>query len=235
MSGGSGAPNRRVERTLDVGSAGSVSALSVAPSDPRAHLVLGHGAGAGMHHPFMEAMAERLANRNVATLRYQFPYMERGQTRPDPPSVATRAVRAAVAEAAQILPGTPLYAGGKSFGGRMTSTAASLTALPEVMGLVFLGFPLHPAGRPGTDRAVHLDHVDLPLLFLQGTRDALCDLEHLGQVLKRLGRRATLHLWDGADHSFHVLKRSGRTDEQVLDELADAIAEWCVTTAGSRR
>jgi len=237
MTQGSGSRTaaRRIERTIDVGASGTVSALGVAPAEPRAQLVLGHGAGAGMRHPFMEAIADRLAARDVATLRYQFPYMERGQSRTDPPSVATATVRAATAEAAQLFPGVPLFAGGKSFGGRMTSTAASLSALPDVRGLVFVGFPLHPAGRPGTDRAVHLDHVDVPMLFLQGTRDALCDLEHLGRVLKRLGKRATLHLWDGADHSFHVLKRSGRTDEQVLDELADAITGWCVTGAGSRR
>jgi len=237
MTQGSGSRTalRRIERTIDVGASGTVSALGVAPAEPRAQLVLGHGAGAGMRHPFMEAIADRLAARDVATLRYQFPYMERGQSRTDPPSVATATVRAATAEAAQLFPGVPLFAGGKSFGGRMTSTAASLSALPDVRGLVFVGFPLHPAGRPGTDRAVHLDHVDVPMLFLQGTRDALCDLEHLGRVLKRLGKRATLHLWDGADHSFHVLKRSGRTDEQVLDELADAITGWCVTGAGLRR
>ena len=235
MSPGPQALHRRVERTIEVGAAGSVSAISLAPPGPRAQLVLGHGAGAGMHHPFMEAVAERLASRDLATLRYQFPYMERGQSRTDPPSVATATVRAAAAEAALLFPGTPLFAGGKSFGGRMTSTAAALSPLPEVQGLVFLGFPLHPAGRPGTERAVHLDHVQVPMLFLQGTRDTLCDLEYLGQVLKRLGRRATLHLWDGADHSFHVPKRSGRTDEQVLDELADAIAAWCLTGDGSRR
>lgn len=225
---------RRAERTIEVGAAGSVSALSLVPAEPKAQLVLGHGAGAGMHHPFMEAIAERLASRDVATLRYQFPYMERGESRTDPPSVATATVRAAAAEAGQILPGAPLFAGGKSFGGRMTSTAASLSPLPEVQGLVFLGFPLHPAGRPGTERAVHLDHVEVPMLFLQGSRDTLCDLEYLGRVLKRLGRRATLHLWDGADHSFHVLKRSGRTDEQVLDELADAIAAWCINAGTGR-
>jgi predicted alpha/beta-hydrolase family hydrolase len=225
----------RADRALDVGASGSVSALSVAPAKPRAQLVLGHGAGAGMRHPFMEAIAERLASRDLATLRYQFPYMERGQSRTDPPSVATATVRAATSEAAQLFPGTPLFAGGKSFGGRMTSTAAALSPLAEVQGLIFLGFPLHPAGRPGIERAAHLDHVNVPMLFLQGTRDTLCDLEYLGKVLKRLGRKATLHLWDGADHSFHVLKRSGRSDDQVLDELADAIAAWCLTGDGSGR
>jgi predicted alpha/beta-hydrolase family hydrolase len=219
---------------MEVGSAGIVSTLRLIPSAPNAHLVLGHGAGAGMRHVFMEAIAERLASRQVATWRYQFPYVERGDARPDPPSVATATVRAAVLEAARRLPGVPLFAGGKSFGGRMASTAASLTPLPEVQGLVFLGFPLHPAGRSSIDRAAHLDHVTVPMLFLQGTRDALCDLELLGRVLKRLGRRASLHLWDGADHSFHVLKRSGRTDAQVLDELADAIAGWCGVPSASR-
>ena len=226
---------RRTDRVLDLGALGTVSARSLEPQDPRAHLVLGHGAGAGMTHPFLESIAVRLASRAVATFRYQFPYMERGQRRTDPPSVATATVRAAVEEAARVLLGVPLFAGGKSFGARMTSTAASLAPLPEVQGLVFLGFPLHPAGRPGTERAVHLDHVQVPMLFLEGTRDTLCDLELLGHVLRRLGRRATLHLWDGADHSFHVLKRSGKTDEQVLDELADAIAAWCGTCVASDR
>ncbi|TMQ69690.1 MAG: alpha/beta hydrolase [Candidatus Eisenbacteria bacterium] len=198
---------RRTDRVLDLGALGTVSARSLEPQDPRAHLVLGHGAGAGMTHPFLESIAVRLASRAVATFRYQFPYMERGQRRTDPPSVATAT----------------------------TSTAASLAPLPEVQGLVFLGFPLHPAGRPGTERAVHLDHVQVPMLFLEGTRDTLCDLELLGHVLRRLGRRATLHLWDGADHSFHVVKRSGKTDEQVLDELADAIAAWCGTCVASDR
>jgi predicted alpha/beta-hydrolase family hydrolase len=225
----------RAEGTLDVGRAGVVSTLALVPSAPAAHLVLGHGAGAGMRHPFLDALAGRLGARQVATLRYQFPYVERGDARPDPPSVAVATVRAAVLEAGRRLPGVPLFAGGKSFGGRMTSTAASLAPLPEVQGLVFVGFPLHPAGRPSIDRAAHLDHFDLPLLFLQGTRDALCDLELLGQVLRRLGRRASLHLWDGADHSFHVSKRSGRTDDQVLDELAEAIAGWCRAPSESRR
>ena len=182
----------------------------------------------------MEARAKRLASRGVGTLRYQFPYMERGERRTDTTSVATATVRAAVAEAARRLPDTLLFAGGKSFGGRMTSTAAAQSALAGVQGLVFLGFPLHPADRPGVERAAHLEQVEVPMLFLQGTRDTLCDLELLGQMLHKLGKRATLHLWDGADHSFHVLKRSGRTDEQVLDELADAIATWCGAFAESR-
>ena len=225
---------RRAELTLDVGTAGQVSGLILAPLAPQALLVLGHGAGAGMTHPFMEAMAKRLASRGVGTLRYQFPYMERGERRIDTTSVATATVRAAVAEAARRLPDTLLFAGGKSFGGRMTSTAAAQSALAGVQGLVFLGFPLHPADRPGVERAAHLEQVEVPMLFLQGTRDTLCDLELLGQMLHKLGKRATLHLWDGADHSFHVLKRSGRTDEQVLDELADAIATWCGAFAESR-
>ncbi len=235
MSGDDPTPVATTERTFEVGPCGSVSALSTAPAAPRAQLVLAHGAGAGMRHPFMTAIATRLAQREVATFRYQFPYMERGDARTDPPSVAAATVRAAVLEAGRLCPGVPRYAGGKSFGGRMTSTAASLAPLPEVQGLVFLGFPLHPAGRPSTERAVHLDHVTVPMLFLQGSRDTLCDLEQLGQVLKRLGKRAALHLWDGADHSFHVLKRSGRTDAQVLDELADAIAAWCGASVESQR
>jgi len=225
---------RREEGTLDVGASGRVSALLLAPPATQAVLVLGHGAGAGMEHPFMEAVAERLAARGIATLRYQFPYMERGERRTDPPSVAVATVKVAALEATRFLPDVPVFAGGKSFGGRMTSTAAAQGALPQVHGLVFLGFPLHPAGRPSVERAAHLENVEAPMLFLQGTRDALCDLERLGQVLKRLGKRATLRLWDGADHSFHVPKRTGRSDQQVLDEIGSAIAEWCSALAGSR-
>ena len=226
---------RESELTLELAPPGArVSALLWTPTRPHAGLVLAHGAGAGMTHPFMEAMAERLARRHVATLRYQFPYMERGESRTDPPSVATATVRAAVAEAGRQLPNVALFAGGKSFGARMTSTAAALSPLPGIHGLIFLGFPLHPAGRPSVERAAHLERVQVPLLFLQGTRDALCGVELLGQVLKRLGKQATLRLWDGADHSFHVLKSSGRDDAQVLDEIADAIVAWCGAFAESR-
>src|SRR5216117_715152 len=195
---------------------GEVSGLLVRPPDARLLCVLAHGAGAGMRHPFLEAVARALAEQKIATLRYQFPYMEQRARRPDPPAVAAATVRAAVAEAARVAPGLPLIAGGKSFGGRMTSTALAEEPLPGVRGLVFLGFPLHPPGRPGDSRAEHLAQVQIPMLFLQGTRDEFADLKLLGPVIKRLGTRATLHLVDGADHSFHVLKRSGRTDGEVL-------------------
>jgi predicted alpha/beta-hydrolase family hydrolase len=224
----------RTERTFEVGpGAGAVSALAIAPPGAEIALAFAHGAGAGMRHPFMEAIAVRLAARRVATLRYQFPYMEKGLSRTDSPSVATATVRAAVAAMREQWPDAALFAGGKSFGSRMTSTAMSLGLLPDVRGLVFFGFPLHPAGRPGRERADHLDRVEAPMLFLQGTRDALCDIELLGVVLERLDRRARLRLWDGADHSFHVLKRSGRTDEQVLDELAESAAQWMAEIAGA--
>jgi uncharacterized protein len=234
MSGPAGSSHlTRIETTIDAGpGAGVVSALWLAPEKPAATLALAHGAGAGMRHPFMEAIAERLATRGVATLRYQFPYMEKGSARTDAPSVAVATVRAAFAAAAERSPGVPRFAGGKSFGARMSSTAAARGSLEGLRGLVFFGFPLHPAGRPGVTRADHLEQVEAPMLFLQGTRDALCDVELLGQVLRKLGKRATLHLWDGADHSFHVLKRSGRTDEQVLDELADAAVAWMAENVG---
>jgi len=207
---------------------GRVSALLVLPPPPGARLVyvLAHGAGAGMRHPFLESVAQALAELAIATLRYQFPYMEASARRPDPPAVAELAVRAAVAEAARAAPGLPLLAGGKSFGGRMTSSAQAKEPLPGVRGLVFLGFPLHPPGRPGDQRAEHLTQVQIPMLFLQGTRDEFADLKLLRPVIERLGTRATLHLVDGADHSFHVLKRSGRTDGEVLRELIRAIGDW---------
>jgi predicted alpha/beta-hydrolase family hydrolase len=187
---------------------------------------MAHGAGAGMRHRFLEAMADRLAQRHVATFRYQFPYLERGQRRPDPPARLHATVRAAVREAARAVPTLRLAAGGKSMGGRMTSRAQAEEPMAGVEALAFLGFPLHPAGKPGTDRAAHLRDVQLPQLFLQGTRDALADLDLLRPVLAPLGTRARLHVVDGADHSFHVLKRSGRTDHEVLDELADTLAFW---------
>ena len=205
---------------------GEVSALLLRPPDARLLYVVAHGAGAGMRHPFLESIAARLAERGVATLRYQFPYVERRARRPDPPEVAAATVRAAVEEAGRAAPALPLVAGGKSFGGRMTSTAAAAEPLPGVRGLVFLGFPLHPPGRPGIARAEHLDRVSVPMLFLQGTRDDFAEQKLLGSVLKRLGKRATLHVVDGGDHSFRVPKRSGRTDADVLDELAGAILDW---------
>ena len=190
----------------------------------KACYVFAHGAGAGMNHAFMASMADGLAQRGVATLRFQFPYMEQGSRRPDTPAVAQAAVRAAVAEAARQLPGLPLFAGGKSYGGRMTSQAQATQPLPGVRGIVFVGFPLHPAGKPSIDRARHLADVALPMLFLQGTRDELAELGHIRQTAAALGDRATLHIVEGADHSFHVLVRSGRTDAHVRAELLDAIA-----------
>jgi len=209
---------------------GDVSGLLLRPDGARLLYVLAHGAGAGMRHPFLESIAQRLAERSVATLRYQFPYMEQRARRPDPPTVAAATVRAAVAEAARVAPGLPLVAGGKSFGGRMTSTAQAEAPLPGVRGLVFLGFPLHPPGRPDDKRAEHLARVQIPMLFLQGDRDEFADLKLLKPVVQRLGERATLHLVEGGDHSFHVLKRSGRTDAEVMAELTAAIVDW---TAGS--
>jgi hypothetical protein len=188
--------------------------------------VFAHGAGAGMDHPFMAAVAQGLAQRGIAVLRFQFPYVEQGSRRPDRPEVAQAAVRAAVAHARELLPGLPLFAGGKSFGGRMTSQAQAAQPLPRVAGLVFLGFPLHPAGKPSLARAEHLQAVELPMLFLQGTRDALAELPLVHQAVARLGPRADLHVVEGADHAFHVLVRSGRTDAQVLDELLDTSAAW---------
>ena len=217
---------RAHERRIRVESGVEVSGLLLSPASPRALFVMAHGAGAGMRHAFMEAMAQRLVARGVATLRYQFPYTEQGSRRPDPEPLLLATVRAAVAAGREAADGMPLIAGGKSMGGRMTSRAAAGAPLEGVSGLVFLGFPLHPAGRPGISRAEHLARVALPMLFLQGTRDALADLALLTPVVQRLGKRATLRVIDGADHMFHVLKRSGRTDEQVMDELATETAEW---------
>ena len=211
---------------------GTVSALVDRPEDALALLVLGHGAGAGMRHSFLESLVGRLCDRRVAVLRYQFPYMEQGRKRPDYPSVLLPTVRAAVAAGAGLAGTLPLFAGGKSMGGRMTSQAAATAPLDGVAGLIFFGFPLHAPGREGTERADHLASVDLPMLFLQGTRDRLAKLELLEPVCERLGGRATLHVVDGADHSFHVLKRSGRTDEEALDEIADRAALWMVERRG---
>jgi hypothetical protein len=205
---------------------GEVSALLCRTAKARRLLVLAHGAGAGMSHPFMEKLAGELADRDVATLRYQFPYIEERRRVPDPPGVLMETVVAAVRRAAEAAPGLPLFAGGKSMGGRMTSQAAAHPPLDGVRGLVFFGFPLHPPGRPGTKRADHLAKVTIPMLFLQGTRDALADLTLLRPVCAKLGSRATLHVVETADHSFHVLKSSGRTDEQVLRELAETAASW---------
>ena len=209
---------------LDAGD--SVSALLTAPADPHAGYVFAHGAGAGMGHRFMEDVAQGLAERGIASLRYQFPYMEQGSKRPDSPKVAHAAVRAAVAQAARSLPGVPLLAGGKSFGGRMSSQAQAATPLPGVRGLVFFGFPLHPAGKPGAERGEHLLQVDCPMLFLQGTRDELAETSLLRALVQRLGERATLELVADADHSFHVPARSGHTDAQVRAGLLDALVRW---------
>lgn len=223
------------EIAIPLGNGGTVSGLLLAPATAQAALVLAHGAGAGMAHPFMTAIAEEFAARGIATLRYQFPYMQHGSRRPDPPAIAEATVRAAVAEAARRLPALPLFAGGKSYGGRMTSQAQAGTPLPAVRGLIFFGFPLHPAGRPSIDRARHLAEVRLPMLFLQGTRDALADPGLIASVVADLGNRATLASVPDADHSFHVPARSGRTDAQVLTELCDTAAAWMVAHAGSDR
>jgi len=212
--------------TIAVSDGHAVSALLLRPPRARAAYVFAHGAGAGMRHPSMEAVATGLAERGIATLRYQFPYMEKGSKRPDPPALAQATVRAAVAEAARHCGDLPLFAGGKSFGGRMTSQAQAKAPLASVRGLVFLGFPFHAAGKPSSERAKHLADVKIPMLFLQGTRDALAELGLLEPMVKGLGGRATLHLVQEADHSFHVLKRSGRNDAEVMAEVLDAFAAW---------
>jgi predicted alpha/beta-hydrolase family hydrolase len=212
--------------TIETGKSGPVSALLTRSDAPRACYVFAHGAGAGMTHSFLEAFASGLSERGIGSLRYQFPYMEKGSKRPDPPAIAQATVRAAVAKAAQIFPRLGLIAGGKSFGGRMTSQAQAAAPLPGVRGLAFIGFPLHPAGKPSTDRADHLAKVELPMLFLQGTRDSLAEVALIENVVRRLGPLATLHVVGGADHSFHVLVRSGRNDREVLGEILDAFAEW---------
>jgi len=212
--------------SLDVGDQGSVSGLLDSPAAPRACYVFAHGAGAGMKHPFMGAIAQGLAERGIATLRYQFPYMERGSKRPDPPARAQAAVRAAVAEAARLLPGAALIAGGKSFGGRMTSQAQAAAPLAGVRGLVFLGFPLHPPGKPSDERARHLFEVRVPMLFLQGARDDFAELALLQPLVERLGARATLRLFPDADHSFHVPARVAGGDAGVRASVLDAMAGW---------
>jgi predicted alpha/beta-hydrolase family hydrolase len=205
---------------------GEVSALFMRPPNAQRMLVLAHGAGAGMSHPFLEKLASELGDAGVATFRYQFPYMEHRGRRQDAPPVLHACVAAAVARAIEHAPDLPVLAGGKSFGGRMTSQAAAAQMLPQVGGLVFFGFPLHPPGRPGTSRADHLANVRIPMLFLQGTRDEFAPLERLQPIVERLGSRATLHTIDGADHGYHVLKRSGRTDADVMRELVQHVASW---------
>jgi predicted alpha/beta-hydrolase family hydrolase len=203
-----------------------VSGLFTRGPKTTALYVFAPGAGAGITHSFMEDVAVGLAEREIATLRYQFPSRERGSGRPDPPPICHATVRAAVEEGARLLPGVPLFAGGKSFGGRMTSQAQALSPLPGVRGIIFLGFPLHLAKKPSDSRAAHLADVRIPMLFLQGTRDELTDLGLLEPVTRALAERATLAKIEAADHGFHVLVRSGRTNQQVMTELLDRICAW---------
>lgn len=203
-----------------------VSALLIRPPDAKALFLFAHGAGAGMTHKSMASNAEGLAERGIATLRYQFPYMEKGSKRPDPPRIAQAAVRAAAAEAARVAPDLPLFAGGRSFGGRMTSQAQALEPLPGVRGLAFIGFPLHPAGKPGIERAEHIADVKVPMLFASGSRDALAEMELLMPVVSELGDCAKLHVIADADHSLKVPAKSGRTSAEAEAEALDAIADW---------
>lgn len=212
--------------TISVNDTQRVSGLLQVPVRATACYVLAHGAGAGMKHPFLAAIASGLAERGVATLRYQFPYMEQGSKRPDAPALAHATVRAAALEAARVVPELALFAGGKSFGGRMTSQAQAASPLPGVHGLAFLGFPLHLPGKPSNDRAKHLFDVQIPMLFLQGTRDEFAQLELLRPVVEQLGARATLKLFEDADHSFHVPARTGRKDSEVRAEMLDALVDW---------
>ena len=212
--------------TIELDDGRTVSGLLQIPGQPLACLALAHGAGAGMTHPFLSALASELGERRIATLRYQFPYMQRRSRRPDPPPVCHATVRAAVATAVRLAPALPLFAGGRSFGGRMTSQAQALEPLPGVRGLAFLGFPLHPAGRPADSRARHLFEVQIPMLFIQGTRDALAERGLLEGIVGRLGARATLSVLEDADHSFHVPARSGRRDPEVRSAAWRALADW---------
>ena len=214
-------------------SSGEVTGLLLRPTEARCLFLFGHGAGAGMHHHFMEACAKRLAARGVATFRYHFPYMEAGRKAPNPAPLLVKTVRSAAVEAVRLAPDLPLLAGGKSMGGRMTSTAASAEALERVLGLAFFGFPLHAPGRDSSERGAHLADVHLPMLFLQGTRDKLANLELLEPVLATVRPAPTLHVVEGADHGFHVLKRSGRTEDEVLDELCDTFVTWADEVVGA--
>lgn len=214
------------ELKLDIGRIGAVSAILMQPDKARACYVLAHGAGAGMRHASMDKIAKGLADRGISTFRFNFPYMENKRGRPDQPAVAHATIRAAVEEAARLCLGVTLVAGGKSFGGRMTSQAQAKTPLPDVKGLAFLGFPLHADKKPSTQRAEHLAHVEIPMLFLQGTRDGLADLGLLKPVVAALGAKAMLHEIEGGDHSFAVLKKSGRTNEEALAEVLDTLAAW---------
>ncbi|MDI1270834.1 MAG: dienelactone hydrolase family protein [Polaromonas sp.] len=219
-------PTRPASLTIPLPSGGTTSGLLQVPARAEVCYMFAHGAGAGMDHAFMGEIAQGLAERGIATLRYNFPYMEQGSKRPDSPAVAHAVVRAAVAQASRQLPGVPLFAGGKSYGGRMTTQAQALEPLPGVQGIVLVGFPLHPSGKPSTERAAHLAGIQLPMLFLQGTRDGLAELGLITQTTESLGKRATLHVIEGADHAFHVRVRSGRNDAQVREELLDTMACW---------
>jgi predicted alpha/beta-hydrolase family hydrolase len=212
--------------TIQLDDGQTVSGLLQASRKPRACLALAHGAGAGMNHPFLSAVATGLAERGIATLRYQFPYMERGSKRPDPPRIAQATVRAAIVAARRLVPKVPLFAGGKSFGGRMTSQAQAESPLPGVRGLVFLGFPLHPPGRPSDERGAHLFDAKIPMLFLQGTRDDFATPALLRPLVRKLGARATLELIEDGDHSFRVPRRGGRSNDEVLAGVLDTLAAW---------
>jgi predicted alpha/beta-hydrolase family hydrolase len=209
----------------------TLSSLWLKPAKAKALLVLAHGAGAGMAHKSMTAIATGLAERDIATLRFNFAYMERGSKRTDSPPLAHAAIRAAVAEATSLAPKLPLFAGGKSFGGRMTSQAQALSPLPNVRGLAFFGFPLHPAGAPSVDRAKHLGDIKVPMLFLQGTNDALADVGLLRKTIKGLGKNAILALFEDADHSFHVPAKTGRKDSEVMAQLLDTARDWIIAHA----
>ena len=206
--------------------AGKVSALLLRPKAARCLLVFGHGAGAGMRHPFMQATADLLAARGIATFRYQFPFIEKGKRSPDSRATLIETICSAVETATEMAKGLPLLAGGKSMGGRITSLVAAQGRIPHVQGLVFFGFPLHAPGKPSSDRGTHLAEVKVPMLFLQGRRDKLAELDLIKPLCRQLGTRANLHIVEGGDHSFHVLKRSGRTDEEVLEELAETVGSW---------
>jgi uncharacterized protein len=225
------APSAAQPATIVVGDTTSVSGMLQVPPKAKACYVMAHGAGAGMMHPFMASFASDLAERGIATLRYQFPYMERGSKRPDTPKLAQATVRAAVAEASRLVPELALFAGGKSFGGRMTSQAQAAAPLPGVRGLAFVGFPLHAPGKASDERGAHLFDAHIPMLFLQGTRDEFAELSLLKALVEKLGARASLTLFDDADHSFHVPARSGKKDAQIRAEMAESLAAWAVKLA----
>ena len=216
--------SKQLDLTLQNGE--HVSAIAAGPHRAESAFVFAHGAGAGMHHPFMAAVADGLGQRRIATLRYQFPSMQAGRRRVDSPPVAHATVRAATATANALWPGLPLFAGGKSFGGRMTSQAQAIDPLPGVVGLIFLGFPLHPAGKPSVERAIHLAAIDVPMFFIHGERDALAEMPVFDAMSKGLGSLANREDVAAADHSFHVPKRTGTTDDQVRESFLDAMALW---------